>query len=106
MVSLAHGVWRNIDGDLYVATNTLQPVTGNLQPGIVKISASGVQIPFATLSVVNFSAEAVAIVEQATCLSWRLIKPVHRCEHHFQIYSGRSREHVWFASRAESRPRV
>ena len=48
-------------GDLYVATNTLDPVTGNLQPGIVKISASGVQTPFATLSVVNFSAEAVAI---------------------------------------------
>src|SRR6266566_1511937 len=44
-------------GDLYVATNTLDPVTGNLQPGILKVSASGVQTPFATLSTVNFSAE-------------------------------------------------
>jgi len=26
-------------GDLYVATNTLDPVTGNLQPGILKVSA-------------------------------------------------------------------
>jgi hypothetical protein len=48
-------------GDLYVATNTLAPVTGNLQPGILKVSASGVQTPFATLSVVNFSAEGLAI---------------------------------------------
>jgi hypothetical protein len=48
-------------GDLYVATNTLDPVTGNLQPGILKVSASGVQTPFATLSVVNFSAEGLAI---------------------------------------------
>src|SRR6266487_3841126 len=48
-------------GDLYVATNTLDPVTGNLQPGILKVSASGVQTPFATLSVVNFSAGGLAI---------------------------------------------
>jgi len=48
-------------GDLYVATNTLDPVTGNLQPCIVKVSASGVQTLFATFSVVNFSAEALAI---------------------------------------------
>src|SRR6266699_2766207 len=48
-------------GDLYVATNTLDPVTGNLQPSIVKVSASGVPTTFATLSVVNFSAEGLAI---------------------------------------------
>ena len=48
-------------GDLYVATNTVDPVTGNEQESIVKVSASGVQTLFATLSVVNFAAEGLAI---------------------------------------------
>src|ERR1051326_1024742 len=48
-------------GDLYVATNTLDPVTGNFQSSIVKVSASGVQTPFATLSTVNSAAEGMAI---------------------------------------------
>jgi hypothetical protein len=42
-------------------TNTLDPVTGNLQSSILKVSASGVQTPFATLSAVNFAAEGLAI---------------------------------------------
>ena len=42
-------------------TNTLDPVTGNLQPSILKVSTSGVQTLFATLSTVNFSAEGLAI---------------------------------------------
>ena len=41
--------------------NTLDPVTGNLQASILKVSASGVQTPFATLSAVNFAAEGLAI---------------------------------------------
>src|SRR4029453_18212633 len=48
-------------GDLYVATNTLDPVTGNLQSSIVKVTASGVQTLFATLSTVNSAAEGMAI---------------------------------------------
>src|SRR5215475_5052375 len=40
-------------GDLYVATNTLDPVTGNLQSSIMKVTASGVQTLFATLNTVN-----------------------------------------------------
>ena len=48
-------------GNLYVATNTVDPVTGNEQESIVKVSASGVQTLFATLSVVNFAAEGLAI---------------------------------------------
>lgn len=48
-------------GDLYVATNTLDPATGDFQSSIVKITASGVQTPFATLSTVNSAAEALAI---------------------------------------------
>jgi hypothetical protein len=36
-------------------------VTGNLQSSILKISASGVQTLFATISNVNFSAEGLAI---------------------------------------------
>src|SRR6266699_59919 len=48
-------------GDLYVVTNTLDPVTGNLQSSILKVSASGVQTLFATLSTVNFSTEGLAI---------------------------------------------
>src|SRR6266496_2604902 len=48
-------------GNLYVATNTLDPVTGNLQSSIIKVSASGVQTLFATFSNVNFSAEGLAI---------------------------------------------
>jgi hypothetical protein len=41
--------------------NTLDPVTGNLQASILKVSASGVQTLFATLSNVNFAAEGLAI---------------------------------------------
>jgi len=48
-------------GDLYVATNTLDPVTGNLQSSIVKVTASGVQTPFAALNTVNSAAEGMAI---------------------------------------------
>jgi sugar lactone lactonase YvrE len=48
-------------GDLYVATNTLDPVAGNLQSSIVKVTASGVQTPFASLSTVNSAAEGMAI---------------------------------------------
>jgi sugar lactone lactonase YvrE len=48
-------------GYLYVVMNTVDPVTGNEQESIVKVSASGVQTPFATLSVVNFAAEGLAI---------------------------------------------
>src|SRR5258708_7570830 len=51
-------------GDLYVVMNTLDPVTGHLQPSILKVSASGVQTLFATLnttSTVNFAAEGLAI---------------------------------------------
>ena len=48
-------------GDLYVAANTLDPVTGNLQSSIMKVSASGVQTLFATLSTVNSAAEGIAI---------------------------------------------
>jgi sugar lactone lactonase YvrE len=48
-------------GDLYVATNTLDPVTGNLQSSIMKVTASGVQTLFATLSTVNSAAEGIAI---------------------------------------------
>jgi len=48
-------------GDLYVALNTLDPVTGNLQSSILKVSASGVQTLFATLSTVNSAAEGLAI---------------------------------------------
>src|SRR5262249_958689 len=48
-------------GDLYVALNTFDPVTGNLQSSIIKVSASGVQTPFATLNTVNSAAEAMAI---------------------------------------------
>jgi len=50
--------------NLYVAINPRDPVTGTLQPGIVKISASGVQTNFATISGIsggNFSAEGLAI---------------------------------------------
>jgi hypothetical protein len=36
-------------------------VTGNLQSSILKVSASGVQTLFATISNVNFSAEGLAI---------------------------------------------
>ncbi len=52
------------NGDLYVVTNTLDPVTGKLQQSILKVSASGVQTLFATLSTtstVNFAAEGLAI---------------------------------------------
>jgi hypothetical protein len=49
------------NGDLYVVTNALDPVTGNLQSSILKVSVSGVQTPFATLSAVNFAAEGLAI---------------------------------------------
>jgi len=48
-------------GNLYVATNTVDPVTGNAQESIVKVSASGVQTLFATFSNVNFAAEGLAI---------------------------------------------
>jgi sugar lactone lactonase YvrE len=48
-------------GDLYVATNTLDPVTGNFQSSIMKVTASGVQTLFATLSTVNSAAEGLAI---------------------------------------------
>src|SRR5215471_13917006 len=48
-------------GDLYVAMNTLDPVTGNLQSSIMKVSASGVQTLFATLSTVNSAAEGLVI---------------------------------------------
>src|SRR5215475_5797927 len=48
-------------GDLYVATNTLDPVTGNLQSSIMKVTASGVQTLFATLNTVNSAAEGLAI---------------------------------------------
>jgi sugar lactone lactonase YvrE len=48
-------------GDLYVATNTLDPVTGNFQSSIVKVTSSGVQTLFATLSTVNSAAEGMAI---------------------------------------------
>jgi sugar lactone lactonase YvrE len=48
-------------GDLYVATNTLDPVTGNFQSSIVKVTASGVQTPFANLGTVNSAAEGMAI---------------------------------------------
>jgi sugar lactone lactonase YvrE len=48
-------------GDLYVATNTSDAVTGNFQSSIVKVTASGVQTPFATLTTVNSAAEAIAI---------------------------------------------
>src|SRR5262245_14141992 len=40
-------------GDLYVATNTLDRVTGNLQSSIMKVSASGGQSLFATLGTVT-----------------------------------------------------
>jgi hypothetical protein len=53
-------------------TNTLDPVTGNLQSSILKVSASGVQTPFATLSAVNFAAEGLAIDRAGNVLSWRL----------------------------------
>jgi secreted protein with Ig-like and vWFA domain len=49
------------NGDLYVVTNTLDPVSGNLQSSILKVSANGVQTLFATLSTVNFAAEGLAI---------------------------------------------
>jgi hypothetical protein len=49
------------NGDLYVVMNTLDPVTGNLQGSILKVSASGVQTLFATISNVNFVAEGLAI---------------------------------------------
>ena len=48
-------------GNLYVATNTVDPLTGNEQSSIVKVSASGVQTLFATLSTVNSAAEGLAI---------------------------------------------
>ena len=48
-------------GDLYVATNTLDPVNGNFQSSIVKISASGVQTLFANLGTANSAAEGLAI---------------------------------------------
>jgi sugar lactone lactonase YvrE len=48
-------------GDLYVATNTLDPVNGNFQSSIVKVSASGVQTLFANLGTVNSAAEGMAI---------------------------------------------
>ena len=48
-------------GDLYVATNTLDPVSGNLQSSIVRVTASGVQTPFANLGTVNSAAEGMAI---------------------------------------------
>jgi sugar lactone lactonase YvrE len=48
-------------GDLYVALNTLDPVTGNLQSSIVKVTASGAQTLFANLGTVNSAAEALAI---------------------------------------------
>jgi len=48
-------------GDLYIATNTLDPVTGNFQSSIVKVTSSGVQTLFATLSTVNSAAEGMAI---------------------------------------------
>src|SRR6266480_4011798 len=48
-------------GDLYVATNTLDPVSGNFQSRIMKITASGVQTLFATLSTVNSAPEGIAI---------------------------------------------
>jgi sugar lactone lactonase YvrE len=47
--------------DLYVAMNTSDPVTGNFQSSILKVTASGVQTLFATLSTVNSAAEGVAI---------------------------------------------
>src|SRR5262249_55821780 len=47
--------------NLYVAINPRDPVTGTLQPGIVKISASGVQTNFASISGGNFAAEGLAI---------------------------------------------
>jgi hypothetical protein len=49
------------NGDLYVVTNTLDPVSGNLQSSILKVSANGVQTLFAILSTVNFAAEGLAI---------------------------------------------
>src|SRR5215470_9084107 len=48
-------------GDLYVAMNTLNPVSGNLQSSIMKVTASGVQTLFATLNTVNSAAEGMAI---------------------------------------------
>ena len=48
-------------GDLYVAANTSDPVTGNFQSSIVKVTSSGVQTLFATLSTVNSAAEGMAI---------------------------------------------
>ena len=48
-------------GDLYVATNTLDPVNGNFQSSIMKVTASGVQTLFATLRTVNSAAEGMAI---------------------------------------------
>jgi sugar lactone lactonase YvrE len=48
-------------GDLYIATNTLDPVTGNFQSSIVKVTGSGVQTPFANLGTVNSAAEGMAI---------------------------------------------
>ena len=48
-------------GDLYVATNTLDPVTSNFQSSIMKVTAGGVQTLFATLSTVNSAAEGIAI---------------------------------------------
>ena len=48
-------------GDLYVATNTLDPVNGNFQSSIVKVTASGVQTLFANLGTANSAAEGMAI---------------------------------------------
>ena len=48
-------------GDLYVATNALDPVNGNFQSSIVKVSASGVKTLFANLGTVNSAAEGMAI---------------------------------------------
>jgi len=94
-------------GDLYVATNTLDPVTGNFQSSIVKVTSSGVQTLFATLSTVNSAAEGMAIDREGNVFVVAFDQNGSRLsEHHFQIYTGRNRQHVWFGSRAESRHRL
>jgi hypothetical protein len=44
-------------------------VTGNLQPGIVKVSASGVQTSLPPLALLTSQPKHSRLIEQATCLS-------------------------------------
>jgi hypothetical protein len=52
-----------------------RPVTGNLQSSILNVSASGVQLSLPPSVMLTSQPKDSRLTNQATCLSWRLMKP-------------------------------